>query len=334
MIRQLVIDTDGGVDDAVALWWALAAPEVEVVALSATWGNTGRDSAAANLCRILRAAGRPDVPVALGAVGPVGPSPLGHVASHVHGDDGLGGHSRSWSTGDVTPVDEPGVELLGRLAAERPGQLDLVTIGPLSTLAQALALAPDLARTYRSLTVMGGSVGAVGNALPVAEANIAHDPQAAAAVVAAPWSTEELPLMVGLDVTMRALLDVDRELAAAQASTTVAGRFLTGPLASYAAFYATVAQTPPGTFPCHDLLAVLAAAGQPVILDAPVLPLAVDTGGSAAWGATVADRRPVPEADTAGFAPWRVALQIDPAPFRAAIASLFCTAGTTEGTQP
>lgn len=322
MTRNLVIDTDGGVDDSVALWWALAAPDVEVVAVTVTWGNTDRNAAAANVCRILHAAGRPDIPVALGASGPIGPSPLHHVAAHVHGDDGLGGHAHRWPTGDVAPVAERAEELLARLAAERPAELDLVTIGPLSTVARALEATPGLVRGYRSLTVMGGSVGAGGNALPVAEANIAHDPEAAAAVVAADWFTAERPLLVGLDVTMQALLGIDDELAAAHASTTVAGRFLAGPLEAYAAFYQSVAQSSPGTFPCHDLLAVMAAAAQPVITDAPLYLLAVDTGGSAAWGATVADRRPLPEADTPGFVPWRVAMGVDPAPFRTAVRGL------------
>ena len=111
-------------------------------------------------------------------------------------------------------------------------------------------------------------------------------------------------------------------MAAAASSTSVAGRFLADPLAGYAAFYESVAQTPPGTFPCHDLLAVMAAAGRPVITEAPVHPLAVDTGGSVAWGTTVADRRPVPESDGAGFAPWRIAMAADPTPFRAAVRSL------------
>ncbi len=322
MTRQLVIDTDGGVDDAVALWWALRSPDVEVVAVTATWGNTDRDGAAANVCRILHAAGRPDVPVALGATAPIGPSPLGHLAAHVHGHDGLGDHGHRWATGDVAPVAEPAPELLARLAAERPGRLDLVTVGPLSTVALALAGAPELTQGLRSVTVMGGSVAAGGNALPLAEANIAHDPEAAAAGGAAGWATEEPPLLVGLDATMGALLSVDEDLAAALASTTVAGRFLAGPLTGYAAFYDAVAQTPPGTFPCHDLFAVLAAAGRPVVTEAPTYPLSVDTGGSAAWGTTVADRRPVPESDTVGFAPWRIALAADPVPFRAALRSL------------
>ncbi len=322
MTRKLVIDTDGGVDDAVALWWALTASDVEVVALTATWGNTDRDAAATNLCRILHAAGRPDIPVALGATEPVGPAPLAHVAAHVHGNDGLGGHAHRWSTGAVVPSAEPAAELLARLAAESPGEFDLVTIGPLSTVALALAADPGLVRGYRSLTVMGGSVAAGGNALPLAEANVAHDPEAAAAVVSAGWATEEPPLLVGLDATMRALLSIDDELAAAASSITVAGRFLADPLAGYAAFYESVAQTSPGTFPCHDLLAVMASAGRPVITEAPIYPLAVDTGGSAAWGMTVADRRPVPESDGAAFTPWRIALAADSTPFRAAVRSL------------
>lgn len=321
MTRYLVIDCDGGVDDAVALWWALRAPEVEVVALVATWGNVDRDQAAANLGRILHAAGRTDVPVALGAQDARGPSPLGERATHVHGLDGLGGCAHQWSTGGYGPVAEPAAEMLARLASERPGQLDLVTTGALTSLAAAAA-DPVVLDGYRSLTVMGGSILAGGNALPLAEANIGHDPSAAATVVAAGWRTDEPPLLVGLDVTMLALLARDTELAAAHASTTVPGRFLAGALGVYADFYDTVEQAPPGRFPCHDLLAVMAAAGEPVVTDAPTYPLAVDVGRSAAWGATVADRRPVPESDTPGFAPWRVALGVDPAPFRAAVRSL------------
>jgi len=141
-------------------------------------------------------------------------------------------------------------------------------------------------------------------------------------VVTGGWRTEEPPLLVGLDVTLRALLTVDGDLAAAAAGSTTAARFLAGPLATYAAFYDGVAQTPPGTFPCHDLLAIMAAVGRPVVTDAPTFPLSVDVGGSAAWGTTVVDRRPVPEVELDGFAPWRIALGVDPGPFHAAFRSL------------
>ncbi len=323
MTRRLVIDNDGGVDDCTAIWWALTQPDVEVVALIATWGNTERDAAAANLCRILHAAGRPEIPVALGATEPCGPSPLSDRAAHVHGSDGLGGCADRWPTGDVTPTDEAPADLLARLVAADPGGIDLVTTGPLTTVAEVLAARPELAGGFRSLTVMGGSVLAGGNALPAAEANIAHDPQAAAAVVGAPWTTERPPLLVGLDVTMAALLSADVELAAAHASDSVVARFLADPMDGYLAFYDSVRQTPPGMFPCHDLLAVMAAAEQPVITGVETWPLAVDTGGSAAWGATIADRRPVPESTLGAFTPWRVAVECDPAPFRHAVQQLF-----------
>jgi purine nucleosidase len=323
MTRRLIIDNDGGVDDCTGIWWALTDPDVEVVALVATWGNTERDLAAANLCRILHAAGRADIPIALGATDPSGPSPLADRAAHVHGADGLGGHAHRWPTGDVVPTDESPADLLIRMTAEDPGGIDLVTTGPLTTLAGVLAEQPSLTSAFRSLTVMGGSVLAGGNALPAAEANIAHDPLAAAAVIGAPWAMDRPPLLVGLDVTMAALLEADVELAAAHASDGVVARFLAEPMDGYLAFYDSVHQTPPGMFPCHDLLAVMAAAEQPVITEIETWPLAVDTGGSAAWGATVPDRRPVPESTLGTFTPWRIALACDPGPFRQAVQGLF-----------
>jgi inosine-uridine nucleoside N-ribohydrolase len=321
-MRSLIIDTDGGIDDAVALWWALSRPEVEVVAVLATWGNVGADGAAANASRILTAAGRTDIPLALGASGPVGPAPLMNRAEHVHGEDGLGGTAAEWPA-DAPVSAEPAAELLARLTGERPGELDLVTVGPLSTVAAALRADPGTATRTRSLTVMGGSVAAGGNALPLAEANIAHDPVGAAEVVAAGWVGERRPLLVGLDVTARALLGPE-DLAAAEAAGTTAGRFLVGPLHHYGGYYERSGQAPVGWSPCHDLVATIAAVDDALVTSAPTVPLAVDTGRSAAWGATVADFRPVPEADEvpAGFAPWRVALEADLDYFRAAFRAL------------
>lgn len=324
-MRSLVIDTDGGIDDAVALWWAVSRPDVEVVAVLATWGNVGLDGAVANCSRVLTAAGRTGVRLARGAAGPVGPTPLTNRAEHVHGDDGLGGQGERWPA-DVSPTGESAGELLARLTAERPGELDLVTVGPLSTLAAALRDDPGIAGRVRTLTVMGGSVGVGGNALPLAEANIAHDPQGAAEVVAAPWAGERRPLLVGLDVTARALLGPE-DMAAAEAggrAGSIAGQFLVGPLEHYAAYYARSGQAPPGWSPCHDLVATMAAVDDELITEAPTVPLSVDTGRSAAWGATVADLRPVPEADEApaGFTPWRVALDVDVDRFRAAFRAL------------
>jgi purine nucleosidase len=317
--RRLVIDTDGGTDDAVALWWALLDPRVEVVGILVTWGNVSREVAATNVFRVLQAAGRADVPVALGVAQALGPTPLPDVATYVHGDDGLGGFGARWSTGDLIPVAEPAAALLSRVVRESPGELDLVTIGPLSTLGAALAADPALAAQVRSMTVMGGVVARPGNSLPLGEANVAHDPDAAATVVTAGWA--EPPLLVGLDVTMHALLsedDIDR----AAASGTVAGEFLADPLRAYGHFYRRSRQTPEGTLACHDLLALLAVVEPEVITESPTVPLAVDTGRSAAWGATVADLRSTAQITPPGFAPWRVALAVDEYRFQQAFRTI------------
>lgn len=306
----IVLDTDGGVDDCVALWFAATDPRLDLAGVLVTWGNVDVEVAAANVRRVLHAAGRGDVPVAVGAADPIGPSPLAERSTFVHGEDGMGGHAARWPTGDVEPVAAGAAALLARLVAERPGELTLVTIGPLSTAAGCLDLVGDLA----GCVVMGGAVARPGNALPLGEANIAHDPLAAAAVVGAPWPAP--PLLVGLDATLQALLTED-DLALAAEGRTPAARMLAGPLVEYAGFYARSRQVPPGRFACHDLLAVLAVVEPEVLTDTPVLALSVDTGGSAAWGATVADRRPVPERDVAGFSPWRVALGADADRFRA-----------------
>jgi purine nucleosidase len=319
----MIIDTDGGTDDAAALWWALTDPRVDLVAITVTWGNVDLPTAAATVRRVLTAAGRTDVPVALGAAGPLGPTPLTGLSTHVHGTDGLGGHAAPWPLGPVEPVDEPAASLLCRLTAERPGELDIVTIGPLSTLAQAVEADASIVGRARSLTVMGGAVARAGNSLPIGEANIAHDPDAAATVIGAGWTTADgqPPLLVGLDVTLQALYGAE-DLALADEGRTVAARFLAGPLRAYAEFYARSRQAPSGDAACHDLLAVLAAVDPTVITDAPVRPLAVDTGGSAAWGATIADFRAVAQQTRPGFAPWRVALAVDAPKLRTALHSL------------
>jgi purine nucleosidase len=316
----VVIDTDGGIDDAVALWWALTDPRVELVGVLATWGNVDLDVAAAVCLRVLAAAGRGDIPVALGAAHPLGPTPIPGLAPLVHGEDGLGGYGDAWPVGDLAVTEEPATELLARLTAERPGDITVVTIGPLSTTAAALRGDPAIAGRVRDVIVMGGAVAQKGNALPAGEANIAHDPVAAAEVVAASWTTP--PLLVGLDVTHAALLDRSHLDLAAEGRTTAA-RMLADPLRFYADFYDRSDQTRRGAFPCHDLLAVMAAVDPAVITDAPLLPLAVDTGGSAAWGATIADFRPWSEVLPDGFHPWRIGLGVDADRFRAETERLF-----------
>jgi len=321
--RPVVIDTDGGVDDAVALWWALTDPALDVVAITVVWGNVDVDLATASVLRVVHAAGRADVPVAVGARGPLLPAPDLRPATFIHGEDGLGN-----AAGPVAPlraVDEAAPALLARVARERSGEITLVTLGPLTNLGIAVHDHPDCAAGFADLVVMGGSARRGGNALPSGEANIAHDPIAAQRTVVAPWV--QPPLLVGLDVTLVATLRAaEFELLAEQ--RTPAAAFLDAPLRFYREFGSTF--TAPDT-PCHDLLTVLAVAVPDIIDDAPVLPLAVDCGGDAAWGTTVVDFRApffdrlAGSAQSApdGFAPWRIASGVDVGRFRRCVRALF-----------
>jgi len=269
----VIFDSDGGVDDAAALWWACTSPDIDVVAVTAVGGNVDVDIAARNLGIVLAAAGHDHVPVALGLAEPVGPTPPLRRASAIHGRDGLGdvGVVRP---DPIPPVAEPAASMLGRLVRERPGNLTIVATGPLSNLAAALRATPDLASDAGRLIVMGGSARVGGNARPAAEANIAHDPLAASEVVAAAWPAP--PLLVGLDVTHRATLSHE-EFELLEQRRSPAAEFLAAPLAFYRTLGSTFTEA--GTCPCHDLLAMMAVTDADLV-GGPVLPLAVDTGGS------------------------------------------------------
>jgi purine nucleosidase len=314
--RAVVIDTDGGVDDAVALWWALTDERLDVLGITVVWGNVDLRIASDAVLHVLDACGRSDVPVALGEVGPIGPAPDLRPATFIHGDDGLGNTVTGAPTGRV--VGDPAADLLRRVVQDRPGEVSVVTIGPLSTIGQLVQSDPSFAPAVDELVVMGGSARGGGNALPWGEANIAHDPVAAQAVVTAGWRTP--PLLVGLDVTHEATLR-DEEFALLAEHRTAAAAFLDAPLRFYRTYGSTM--TAPGC-PVHDLLAVMALVDPDVIPDAPVLPLAVDCAEGPAWGATVVDFRApffasLDDADQArpeGFADWRIGLHADADRFR------------------
>jgi len=321
----VIIDTDGGVDDAAALWWAVQDPALEVIAVTVVWGNIAVERAVHSVARVLAAAGRPDIPVAVGAAGPVGVAPELRPATFIHGEDGLGNTTAGLPDPVANLAVEPAPALLRRLCGERPGAVSLVTIGPLSNLALALVEDPSFAQTVDELVVMGGSARAGGNALPLGEANIAHDPVAAASVAAASW--RQPPLLVGLDVTRQATLP-DAHFALLAEQRTAAAAFLDAPLRFYRQFGSVL--TAPDC-PCHDLVAVMALSDPSLIPEAPVLPMAVDAAGGPAWGATVVDfRAPAvallrgAEQDRApGFGPWRIGLGADVGRFRSQAAALF-----------
>ena len=328
---KLVIDTDGGVDDAVAIWWAATSPAVEIVAITTVHGNVDVDTATDNACRVLHACGAAGVAVARGHGAALGPVPDLRPADFIHGTDGLGNTFRPRAP--FGAVSDHAVDVLRRIVDERPGEVVIASIGPLTNIAAVIQADPTWATRVRRLVAMAGAALTQGNALPAAEANIAHDPTAADIVVRAPWATP--PLLVGLDVTHQATFTA-AEIDLVVQRNNAAGEFLDQPLAVYRQFGGTFCT--PGEFPCHDALAVMAAV-HPEMVTGPVLPMAVQVGPGPAQGATVVDRRVTFFAAAAarssagsesaeqalpdGFAPWQIGLEVDVESFRANLRAMF-----------
>jgi inosine-uridine nucleoside N-ribohydrolase len=222
---RVVIDTDPGVDDAVAILLALASEELDVLALTTVNGNVDVERTTLNARRLLSLARRPDVLVARGAAAPlVGP---GGAASEVHGADGLG--DLDWPEPTVPEGPEDAVDAIDRLAAEAP--LTLVAIGPLTNLAELVARHPRAVARIERVVIMGGA-SFHGNVTPAAEFNIWVDPEAARIVLAQPWPITIMPL----DLTHQAFL-TDEDLDFLRSLGTEVGRRVADMLETYAQFH-------------------------------------------------------------------------------------------------
>jgi uridine nucleosidase len=218
MPKKIIIDTDPGIDDAMAILFALNSPEVEVVGLTTVFGNVFTPLATQNALWLIELADRADIPVAQGAALPL-VIPLDSVADYVHGTDGLGNTFLPPPQG--RPVDQPAAQFIVETVMSNPGQITLAPIGPLTNIALALALEPRLVDNVAEMVLMGGAAIVNGNVTPAAEANMIKDPHAADVVFSAGW-----PLtMVGLDVTMQTVM-TDDYIATLKASGTVAGEFI------------------------------------------------------------------------------------------------------------
>jgi purine nucleosidase/non-specific riboncleoside hydrolase len=188
--RRLIVDTDGGVDDAQALLMLIANGRVPAL-ITTVFGNVGLDAATRNVLAVLAAAGIA-VPVHPGADRPLTQPRID--ARHIHGEDGLGGAPRPEASGEAAR--EHAVDVLRRTlraAAATDEKIDLVMIGPLTNLALAVRLEPDIVAGIGQLAIMGGTVYGRGNTTPAAEFNIHADPEAASIVFAAGIETMVVP---------------------------------------------------------------------------------------------------------------------------------------------
>ncbi len=199
---RILIDTDPGIDDAMAIFYALASPELEVVGLTTVFGNAHTDLCTTNALRLLDIAGRPDIPVAQGATRPLAMNYRGPVA-FVHGADGQGDVFLPPST--RTPIAGHGAQFIIDTVMASPGEITVVLLGPFTNMAIAMLMQPDLTSFVREIVVMGGAAFTHGNASPASEANVLNDPEAADIVFGADCRI----VMAGLDVTHRITMTTD-----------------------------------------------------------------------------------------------------------------------------
>ncbi len=202
--RKIIIDTDPGQDDAVAILLALASPEeIDVLGLTCVAGNVPLELTAKNARIICELAGRSDLPVFAGCDRPLGRDLV--TAEHVHGKTGLDGPDLP---DPVMPLQEKHAVdfIVDTLRAQPVGTVTLCPLGPLTNIATALQRAPDIAVNIREIVLMGGAYFEVGNITPAAEFNIYVDPQAAEIVFKCGAPIVVMPL----DVTHKALVTAAR----------------------------------------------------------------------------------------------------------------------------
>jgi len=278
--RSIIIDTDPGTDDAVAILLALGAPELDLRALVAVAGNAPLDATERNARAILELAGRPEVPVYAGCPRSIGGASI--TAEHAHGDTGLGELELPPPQIPMRPTH--GVDfLIGTLRTAAPRSVTVCALGPLTNIATALVKAPDIAERMAELVVMGGASYALGNTTPCAEFNIHADPTAAAIVFASGARITLIPL----DLTHQVMSTPQRieRVRAAGNRCSVAAALLMGPPR---ARRARRGQLP--AYALHDpcVIAYLLA---PDLFDGVEVNVAVETQSVLTLGMTVIDWR-------------------------------------------
>lgn len=271
MTRKMILDLDTGIDDALALAYAVASPEVELVGVTTTYGNVTVDTAARNTLAVLEALGADDVPVHLGRAHSRTTSsfaPSDHAA-RIHGRNGLGEAAFPEPAG--RPTEEDAVDVVIEAAHRWGEELLYVPTGSSTNIAAALEKDPSIKDVMGPVVMMGGALTVEGNIKPWTEANVHQDPEAADLLLRSGASV----VMVGLDVTHQTLLTKAQTAVWRQAGTQ-AGR-LFAEMTDYYIDFETQAVAIPGCA-LHDPLAVAVAIDPSLVTLLPIN-LQVDLAG-------------------------------------------------------
>ncbi|MFV1491813.1 nucleoside hydrolase [Phaeobacter sp. JH18-32] len=277
--RKIIIDTDPGQDDAVAILLALASPEeIDLLGITCVAGNVPLALTQTNARRVCEVAGRPDVAVHAGCDAPLA-RPL-ITAEHVHGKTGLDGPDL-WDPTMPLAATHAVDFIIDSLRREAPGTVTLCPLGPLTNIATAFQKAPDIVTRVQEIVLMGGAYFEVGNITPAAEFNIYVDPEAAAAVLSSGVPVTMMPL----DVTHKALATRPR-IEAIRALATKVGDFTADMLDFFERFDVEKYGSEGG--PLHDPC-VIAYLIRPELFSGRKINVVVETTSELTLGMTVAD---------------------------------------------
>ena len=284
-MTAIILDVDPGVDDALAVMFALNVPEFRVLGLSVVSGNVPVDRGVKNALGLLQFVDCPTVPVFAGAERPLHRDPA--RATHVHGPGGLG--AASVPASDRSP-DGDAVDFIVETLGARAGQVTLVAMGPTTNLALAETRAPGILKEANQIVLMGGCIRAPGNVTPVSEFNFYSDPHAARIVL----QSQARVLVVPLDVTTQVTVGHDeiRALKADHPSEKVAFfEAAANPALGYIESLYGEAR-----ISLHDPVAIVATS-MPQMFDIESQWLDVETQGEITTGQLIADRRLYSDAD-------------------------------------
>ncbi|MGB5237440.1 MAG: nucleoside hydrolase [Flavobacteriaceae bacterium] len=231
---KIIIDTDPGIDDGLAIMLALACPEFDILGLTTIFGNVPVELATENALRLLDLAGRSDIPVSQGAA-KSWETPYGGAKSAVHGEDGQG--NLFSPTSAQKPLETTAAEFIVSQISKFPNEVTLIALGPLTNLADALKHDPEIQHKVKEVLFMGGNAFCAGNTNPVAEANILADPEAADFVLGHHWPMT----MVGLDVTQKTYIP-SKLIAELAVIPSAIGNQVFGAYRHYLKFYKEVNQ--------------------------------------------------------------------------------------------
>ena len=283
---KVIYDTDPGVDDAMALYYALAHPGLDVVGITTTFGNVTVAQAATNALYLTAIAGKSQIPVTRGVASPMGRRSEAKF-DNIHGADGLGNlPCRVATTNQLDP--RSSAQFIVDMARTQPGHITLVAVGPLGNVALALQMEPQLPQLLKEVIIMGGTVLEPGNVSPVAEANIWNDPHAADKVFTAGFKLS----MVGLDVTHRVIVPVALIKTIADRQRHMATDVLAHAVGFYANFYSNLYPHVAEIHGCfgHDVLAFICLTNRELFtLQSGRVRVALD---GIAQGQTMMNRKP------------------------------------------